>query len=97
LASSALHHVLDNNDNFSRDGRFLCFDTRDALGQGPANSTRLLKVELGTGEETVVYAPHPVTVSDTAPAPPAGGDFRQIFLAEFPDRDRNGIANCRSH
>lgn len=69
LTSSALHHVLDNNDNFSRDGRFLCFDTRDTLGRGPANSTRLLKVDVKTGEETVVYAPHPVIVSDTAPAP----------------------------
>ncbi|MEK7793639.1 MAG: DUF3748 domain-containing protein, partial [Candidatus Hydrogenedentota bacterium] len=51
------NHNLDNNDNFSPDGRFLCYDTREMLGPGIENSQSVEKVENATGEETVLYAP----------------------------------------
>ena len=50
LTSSARVHALDNNDNFRFDDRFLCFDTR---------GTEIWKVDVRTGEETVVYAKGP--------------------------------------
>jgi hypothetical protein len=46
LTKSARVHALDNNDNFSFDDRFLCFDTRGA---------EIWKVDVRTGEETAVY------------------------------------------
>jgi hypothetical protein len=41
---------LDNNDNFSFDDRYLCFDTR---------GTEIWKVDVRTGEETLVYGKGP--------------------------------------
>ena len=60
ITFTPLNHCLDNNDNFSRDDRFLCFDTRETDGPGPGNSTRIMKVEIATGAESVIYAPQPV-------------------------------------
>lgn len=72
LTFSAINHLLDNNDNFSSDDRFLCFDTRETLGSGIGNSTSIMKVSVATGLENLVYAPAPVILSASAPAPGLG-------------------------
>lgn len=52
---TGFNHALDNNDNFSPDDRFLVFDTR-ARGDRTA-SHRIAKVEIATGEITMLYQP----------------------------------------
>jgi Protein of unknown function (DUF3748)/WD40-like Beta Propeller Repeat len=48
-------HLLDNNDNFSPDDRFLVFDTRTPVG---IHESRLIaKVEIATGQITPLYRP----------------------------------------
>ncbi|MBN2311573.1 MAG: DUF3748 domain-containing protein [Candidatus Hydrogenedentes bacterium] len=64
---SAKNHDLDNNDNFSVDLRFLCYDTRDTVGPGIDNSQSIEKVEIATGIETVLYAPPSITGAQAAP------------------------------
>ncbi|HPX40776.1 MAG TPA: DUF3748 domain-containing protein, partial [Candidatus Hydrogenedentes bacterium] len=54
ITTSAKNHNLDNNDNFSPDGRFLCYDTRETVGSGIGNGQTIEKVELATGEETML-------------------------------------------
>jgi len=61
------NHCLDNNDNFSPDMRFLCYDTREQVGPGIDNSQSIEKVEIATGIETVLYAPPSVTGDKPAP------------------------------
>ena len=52
---SAYDHLLDNNDNFSPDDRFLVFDTRTPAG---IHESRLIaKVEIATGRITPLYRP----------------------------------------
>lgn len=46
-------HVLDNNDNFSPDDRFLVFDTR--AGENIPESKLIAKVEIATGNVTPIY------------------------------------------
>jgi len=46
LTFSPISKLLDNNDNFSRDGRFLVYDTRDTVGTGIGNSTAIMKVSV---------------------------------------------------
>jgi len=65
------NHHLDNNDNFSADGRFLVYDTRGTLGPGLDNCQSIEKVEISTGEETVLYAPR-VAITAFGPVPGAG-------------------------
>lgn len=67
LTSSPISKALDNNDNFSPDGRFLVYDTRDSVGPGPANSTSIMKVSVATGQESDVYRPKSVTGPEAAP------------------------------
>jgi len=55
LTHSAKNHMLDNNDNFSPDQRFLCYDTREMAGPGIENSRSVEKVEIATSGETVLY------------------------------------------
>ena len=43
------HHDLDNNDNFSPDGKWLVYDTRTDDG-GIAESARIERVNIETGE-----------------------------------------------
>jgi uncharacterized protein (TIGR03437 family) len=57
LTFSPISKLLDNNDNWSRDDRFLAFDTRETLGGGIGNGTTIMKVSVGSGLETVIYAP----------------------------------------
>jgi hypothetical protein len=71
ITSTPKNHNLDNNDNFSGDGKFLVYDTREVVGPGIENSQSIEKVELATGDETVLYAPHP-TVLGAKAAPGAG-------------------------
>lgn len=54
---SPISHNLDNNDNFSIDNLFLSIDTRDTVGSGIGGGTTIMKVNIWTGEETVIYAP----------------------------------------
>lgn len=51
------NHDLDNNDNFSADSRFLCYDTREMLGAGIENCRSIEMVEVATGKETMLYSP----------------------------------------
>ncbi|WP_342087927.1 DUF3748 domain-containing protein [Dyadobacter sp. OTU695] len=48
------HHDLDNNDNFSPDGRWLVYDTRTDEG-GIAESARIERVNIETGEKQVLF------------------------------------------
>jgi Protein of unknown function (DUF3748)/WD40-like Beta Propeller Repeat len=52
---SASDHLLDNNDNFSPDGRFLVFDTRTPAGIH--ESALIAKVEIATQRITPLYRP----------------------------------------
>jgi len=62
------NHVLDNNDNFSPDGRFLCYDTRGTVyNEDIGNSKTIEKVEIATGEETVLWDPPSITGERAAP------------------------------
>jgi hypothetical protein len=69
LTCSPLNHNLDNNDNFSRDDRYLCFDTRETLERGNGSSASILKVDVHTGAESIVYAPKPVLLDPVNAAP----------------------------
>ena len=72
LTATAINHALDNNDNFSPNDRFLCYDTRETVGGGIGNSTSIMKVEITTAQESMVYEPQPVIVSTTNSAPGVG-------------------------
>jgi len=67
LTFSPIAKNLDNNDNFSRDGRFLVYDTRDTFGTGIGNSTSIMKVSVTTGLENYLYLPQSVTGPQAAP------------------------------
>jgi len=68
ITYSAKTHALDNNDNFSPDGRFLCYDTRGTVyNENLANSKSIEKVEIATGEETILWDPPSITGEEAAP------------------------------
>ncbi len=68
ITFSAKTHALDNNDNFSPDGKFLCYDTRGTVyNENLANSKSIEKVEIATGIETVLWEPENVTGENAAP------------------------------
>ncbi len=71
LTFTPKNHDLDNNDNFSPDGRFLCYDTREMEGPGIDNGQTIELVEIATGKETLLYTPA-VTVIGENPAPGVG-------------------------
>jgi len=61
-------HALDNNDNFSPDGKFLCYDTRGTVyNDNLANCKSIEKVEIATGDITVLWEPPSVTGENAAP------------------------------
>jgi len=104
--SSPISHLLDNNDNFSKDNRYLCFDTRDTVGSGIGNGTSIMKVDIMTGIESVVYAPQPVIVGTTGSAPGLGAaSFSPVadevvfihgpFVSEVPTLGPYGTTNRR--
>lgn len=61
-------HALDNNDNFSPDGKYLCYDTRGMVySNSLANSKSIEKVEIATGNITVLWKPKSVSGENGAP------------------------------
>lgn len=106
LTFSAISHLLDNNDNFSKDNRFLCFDTRDTVGGGIGNGTAIFKVEIATGIESLVYAPDSVIIGTSGTAPGLGAaSFSPVadevvfihgpFVSEVPTLGAYGTTNRR--
>lgn len=68
ITFNAKTHALDNNDNFSPDGRFLCYDTRYMVfNTNLANCKSIEKVAISTGEETVLWQPKSVSGETAAP------------------------------
>ena len=68
ITFNAKTHALDNNDNFSPDGRFLCYDTRYMVfNTNLANSKSVEKVAIATGEETVLWQPESISGENAAP------------------------------
>ena len=55
--SAPISKLLDYNDNFSSDGRFLIYDTRDRFGNGIGNGTTIMKVSVTTGLGNLGYTP----------------------------------------
>lgn len=108
ITFSPRNHNLDNNDNYSADGRFLCYDTRETVGPGIGNSQSIEMVEVATSIETVLYAPQPTVVSpdEKASAPGVGAVtfcptapkvafIHGPFLEEVPARGYYGKPNRR--
>jgi hypothetical protein len=71
LTCSPHNHDLDQNDNFSRDGRFLVYDTRETLGPGIEHCISIEMVEIATGRETPLYVARPYVLG-ARPAPGVG-------------------------
>lgn len=68
ISFSAKNHALDNNDNFSPDDRFLCYDTRGTVfNKNLANCKSIEKIEIATGKETVLWEPESVTGEEATP------------------------------
>ena len=68
ITFSPKNHALDNNDNFSPDGKYLCYDTRGTVyNENLANCKSIEKVNISTGEETVLWKPNFVTGEEAAP------------------------------
>ncbi|WP_419211312.1 DUF3748 domain-containing protein [Maribacter sp. X9] len=68
ITFNAKTHALDNNDNFSPDGRFLCYDTRYMVfNTNLANCKSIEKVEIATGKETVLWQPESISGENAAP------------------------------
>lgn len=85
LTFSPKNHDLDNNDNFSPDGKLLCYDTRNMLGPGIDNGNEIYVVEVATGKETLLYTPAKIVTGEGA-APGVGAvsflgtENRVIFI-----------------
>src|SRR6185436_18035268 len=77
LTFSPKNHELDNNDNFSPDLKYLCYDTREVFGPGIDRSRSIEKVEIATGKEIVLYAP-PFSTSDQAAPGIAAASFSPV-------------------
>jgi hypothetical protein len=68
ISFSPKNHALDNNDNFSPDNRFLCYDTRGMVyNDNLANCKSIEKIEIETSIETVLWQPESVTGEQAAP------------------------------
>lgn len=103
ITFSDKNHALDNNDNFSPDDKFLCYDTRGTVyNDNLANCKSIEKVEIATGKETVLYEPESVTGEQAAPGVAAvswhPSENKVVFihgplLREVPERGYYGITN----
>lgn len=71
VTATPKNHDLDNNDNFSPNGKWLCYDTRESLAPGIDNCTSVEAVNLDTGEERILYTPKNALIG-TRPAPGVG-------------------------
>ncbi len=68
ISFSPKNHALDNNDNFSPDNRFLCYDTRGTVfNDNLGNCKSIEKIEIETGIEIVLWQPESVTGEQAAP------------------------------
>src|SRR5690554_4250004 len=68
ISFTGKNHALDNNDNFSPDDKYLCYDTRGTVfNDNLANSKSIEKIELSTGSETVLWEPESITGEQAAP------------------------------
>lgn len=65
-------HDLDNNDNFSPDGKWLCFDTRETVEFGIHNSQSIGIVNIETAEEKILLEYPDAVISKSNPAPGIG-------------------------
>ena len=76
ITFSPFSHDLDNNDNFSPDGKWLCYDTRETVGGGIENSQSVNMVNIETGKEIILWkAPESIIGpkgSEPGPAPGIG-------------------------
>lgn len=81
LTFSAQNHELDNNDNFSADGKYLCYDTRETIGPGIDNGTTIELLELETGREIIIYKPDEI-VTGESPAPGIGAVSFNLAVPE---------------
>ncbi len=85
LTFSPKNHELDNNDNFSFDDRYICYDTRGTLGYGIENCTTIEIVEIATGKERKIYQPEKIRLG-IKPAPGIGAvsfhpkEYSVIFI-----------------
>lgn len=85
LTFSTKNHELDNNDNFSFDDKYLCYDTRGTIGPGIENCISIEVVNIQTGKEYVVYSPEKVRIG-SKPAPGIGAvsfhpkEYQLIFI-----------------
>ena len=103
LSFSPKNHALDNNDNFSPDDRFLCYDTRGTVFNFDlANCKSIEMIEIATGKETVLWEPESVTGEQAAPGVAAvswhPSEDKVIFihgplLSEVDKRGYYGIRN----
>ncbi len=68
ISYSNKNHALDNNDNFSPDDKYLCYDTRGTVfNDNIGNCKTIEKIELSTSSETVLYHPESITGEQAAP------------------------------
>jgi len=68
VSFSEKNHALDNNDNFSPDDRYLCYDTRGTVyNENLANCKSIEKIKIATGRETILWEPESVTGEEAAP------------------------------
>ncbi len=103
LTSTPRNHNLDNNDNFSADGRYLCYDTRETIGPGIENSQTIEMVEVATGKEVVLYAPRPTLTGEQCAPGVGAASFSPVadevafihgpFVHEVPWRGHYGKPN----
>ncbi|MEA3478590.1 MAG: DUF3748 domain-containing protein [Bacteroidota bacterium] len=103
ITYSAKNHALDNNDNFSPDGRFLCYDTRGTVfNENLANSKSIEKVEIASGRETVLWDPPSVSGEEAAPGVAAASyhpfENRVIFIhgPDLEEVDKRGYYHIRN-
>ncbi len=103
ITFSEKNHALDNNDNFSPDDKFLCYDTRGTVyNKNLANCKSIEKVEIATDKETVLWEPESVSGEQAAPGVAAvswhPSENKVIFihgplLSEVAERGYYGITN----
>jgi len=103
ITFAAKTHALDNNDNFSPDGRFLCYDTRGTVyNENLANSKSIEKVEISSGVETVLWEPPSVTGEEAAPGVAAASfhpfENKVIFIhgPDLEEVDKRGYYSIRN-
>lgn len=103
ITFNAKTHALDNNDNFSADGNFLCYDTRYMVfNTNLANSKSVEKVAIATGEETILWQPESVSGENAAPGIAAVSyhptENKVVFIhgPELEDVEKRGFYDIRN-